>query len=386
MIVADLSQVQVQEIILNEEEAKGKEFKSKSLTGKFPFLETEEGPLFESAAIARYFARRGGNSSVAGESAWEQAQIDQWIDFSTSSVLPHLMSIYRGTFHNIGDADSYNESVKSIKDSLKVLNTHLQGKDFLVGNKITVADVVVASHLLIPFQTALDAGFRKAMPNVGAWIERLIKNPSFVKRHGNIKLCQKVIKPNFPVKEQPKAAAKPAAKKEDDGEEKKEKKEADPLDNLPPSSLDLFNFKTFIVNHKDRKGEGMTWFFDNYDPEGYSLFHLQYEKYPGEGEVLYQTVNLMNGFLQRFDHFRKHAFAMHAVLGEEPNLEVQGVWLFRGKGIPLQMKDHPQFEYYKTRELDLKKEEDRQLVRDFWSAKPGEIVNGLKVQECKLHK
>jgi hypothetical protein len=29
------------------------------------------------------------------------------------------------------------------------------------------------------------------------------------------------------------------------------------------------------------------------------------------------------------------------MLGEEPNLEIEGVWLFRGKGIPQEMKDHP---------------------------------------------
>jgi len=42
----------------------------------------------------------------------------------------------------------------------------------------------------------------------------------------------------------------------------------------------------------------------------------------------------MNGFLQRIDNFRNHCFSMMAILGDEPNLEIEGVWLFRGKGIP----------------------------------------------------
>ena len=94
----------------------------------------------------------------------------------------------------------------------------------------------------------------------------------------------------------------------------------------------------------------------------------------------------MNGFMQRIDHFRKHAFAMQCLLGEEPNLEIMGVWMFRGKGIPQEMIDHPQFEYYIRRELDIKKDEDLKLITDFWSCKPDDIVNGLKVQECKMHK
>jgi len=130
----------------------------------------------------------------------------------------------------------------------------------------------------------------------------------------------------------------------------------------------------------------MKFFFENYDKEGYSIYFIHYNKYEGEGQVIYQTANLLNGFLQRIDNFRKHAFAMHAMLGEEPNLEIEGVWLFRGKGIPQQMIDHPQFEYYANRELDVDKEEDRKLISDFWSAKQGETLNGMYVQEAKLHK
>lgn len=50
------------------------------------------------------------------------------------------------------------------------------------------------------------------------------------------------------------------------------------------------------------------------------------------------------------------------------------------------MKEHPQFEYYSVKELDVDKEEDRKLITDFWSAKQGETLNGMKVQEAKLHK
>ena len=49
----------------------------------------------------------------------------------------------------------------------------------------------------------------------------------------------------------------------------------------------------------------------------------------------------MNGFLQRVDNFRKPVFAMHTVLGDEPSLEIMGVWLFRGTTIPQEMIDNP---------------------------------------------
>lgn len=96
--------------------------------------------------------------------------------------------------------------------------------------------------------------------------------------------------------------------------------------------------------------------------------------------MLFKTVNLCNGFLQRFESFRKYSFAKHAVLGQEPSLEIEGVWLFRGTGIPQEAIDHPQFEYYKKRRLDISKKEDVDMIRAFWSAKNEDTINGQFVQ------
>mmetsp|Transcript_10128 Transcript_10128/g.7593 ORF Transcript_10128/g.7593 Transcript_10128/m.7593 type:complete len:199 (+) Transcript_10128:654-1250(+) len=198
-------------------------------------------------------------------------------------------------------------------------------------------------------------------------------------------MCSKALKGNFVEVKEEKKKEEPK-KQEKEEKPKEEKKEVDPLDVLPPTKFELDPFKKFFVNHEDKRGEGMKHFFENYDREGYCIYFLDYEKYEGEGVVLYQTRNLLNGFLQRIDHFRKHVFASHMLMGEEPSLEIQGVWMFRGKGIPQQMHDHPQFEYYKLRELSVDNEDDRKLITDFWAAKAGDVVNGLTVQEVKLHK
>jgi len=232
------------------------------------------------------------------------------------------------------------------------------------------------------------------MPNVSNWLEGLIKLPEFVSRIGNVKFCQKALKPVLAEKKEEvkaapaKAAAKPTPK-DDDEEGEKKPAAKNPLDLLPPSKFVLPDFKTFFVNLGDKKAtEGMDHFFKNYDPEGYSLWFTHYDKYEGEGVLLYQTSNLMNGFLQRMDDkFRNHCFSMLAILGEEPNLEIEGVWLFRGKTVPQEMLDHPQFEYYQRRELDVNNEADRKLISEFWSAK-AEVTkaNGHIVQECKMFK
>ena len=59
------------------------------------------------------------------------------------------------------------------------------------------------------------------------------------------------------------------------------------------------------------------------------------------------TSNLRSGFLERLENFRKYAYGVHGVYGEEPNLEIRGVWMWRGKGIPFEMRDHPSYDYHK---------------------------------------
>jgi elongation factor 1-gamma len=57
------------------------------------------------------------------------------------------------------------------------------------------------------------------------------------------------------------------------------------------------------------------------------------------------TCNLLNGFLQRLESFRKYAFGVHGVYGEEPSLEIRGVWVWRGLDHPMELKEHPSYDY-----------------------------------------
>jgi len=102
---------------------------------------------------------------------------------------------------------------------------------------------------------------------------------------GRVKFCAKVIPATLTESKKEEKKAAPAKKEETD--EKPAKKEENPLDALPPTTFNLYDFKTFFVNTPDRRGLGMKTFFEQYDKEGYSIYFLHYEKYEGEGQVLY---------------------------------------------------------------------------------------------------
>jgi glutathione S-transferase len=70
-ITAKLANVPLEEVQMTAEQANSKEYKLKCLTGKFPCLETADGTIFESAAIARYLARLNPDAKLAGGNNFE---------------------------------------------------------------------------------------------------------------------------------------------------------------------------------------------------------------------------------------------------------------------------------------------------------------------------
>lgn len=112
------------------------------------------------------------------------------------------------------------------------------------------------------------------------------------------------------------------------------------------------------------KLEAIKFLWDNFDKEGFSIYYSKYIKDPSEGKVFDPyTKNLCNGTLERIDEkFRKHTIGVYGVYGDEPNLEIRGVWLWRGKDIPTYIKDLPNFEYHEWVKLDPSNAENRHLL------------------------
>ncbi len=386
LVAADLTGQAVEVVIVNDETLKSADFKAKNVTGNLPILETAEGTLQEPTAIVTYLARLAGGK-LLGANDVQKAHVDQWISFTNTSLVPAVLKVNTGIF-GTGEIsqNDWNEAAKNLKAHVKTLNTALEGKKFIAGNEITLADYILAMALMRPLQTTLDAGFRKAMKNVGAWAESVYAQESVKKVCGNVQLAAKALKPVVTVEkkkeEKKKAAPAPAAPK------KKEEKPKDNVESLPPTSFNLYDFKTLFVNHPDKAGKGVDTWYEMLDWEGWSFWHFHYDIYEGEGDKLHITNNLMNGFLNRAEHTSKYTFARQAVLGEEGGLQIMGVWLLRGQEIPdgLQ-KEHPQFEYYRSRKLDPRNnKDDDKLVREYFGGKEGDMMSGLKCQTLKWHK
>merc|ERR1739838_1067945 len=81
---------------------------------------------------------------------------------------------------------------EDIKTALKTLNDHLLTRTFLVGERLTLADIAVACTLLNLYKQVLDPAFRKPFLNVTRWFTTVINQPNAKAVIGSFTLCSKM--------------------------------------------------------------------------------------------------------------------------------------------------------------------------------------------------
>jgi len=157
--------------------------------GKVPTLETAEGSIWESNAIARYVARLG-ESHLFGSTAFEAGQIDQWMDWVRGDLeLAGAVWLYPifGLFPN--NPQATEKAKEDIKKQLIMLDDHVATRSYLVGDNISLADIVVACTLVPLYTVVFDVTYRSAFPNVNHWFDNVVNQPNFKKVQGEVTLA-----------------------------------------------------------------------------------------------------------------------------------------------------------------------------------------------------
>jgi elongation factor 1-gamma len=388
IIAAEYSGVQV-EVTPNFEMGvsnKTPEFLKMNPIGKVPVLETPDGPIFESNAMARYVTRLVPDNPLYGSSLIEYARIEQWIDFAAMEIDANISKwFYPRMGWGVFLPPAEEAAISQLKRSLGALNTHLASNTYLVGHSVTLADIIMICNLFLGFARILTKSFTAEFPHVERYFWTMVNQPNFHKILGEIKQVEKVPPVASKKPSEPKEAAKPKPKEEPKKEVKKEQakpkvddfeeeeqpkpKPRNPLDLLPPSKMILDDWKRLYSNTKTNFREvAIKGFWDMYDPEGYSLWFCDY-KYNDENMVSFVTLNKVGGFLQRMDLARKYAFGKMLVIGSEPPFKVKGLWLFRGQEIPKFVMDECyDMELYEWTKVDLsdkaQKERVNQMIED----------------------
>ena len=166
------------------------QLKKNTVTGTFPYLETPEGNLAETYAIIQYFAANF-NEKLLGTNSAEQSQVNQWVQFAQQEITRYnkdlIYPLLGFTEHNAAAASNAH---KQVVQWVKVLDAHMAGKSFIVGNEITLADLENFYPLRLYFQFVFTEAIRQSIPNVTAWFTKLMVHPILLKCYGRTLLCK----------------------------------------------------------------------------------------------------------------------------------------------------------------------------------------------------
>jgi len=161
------------------------EFLKKFPGGKVPALETPSGfRLTEGGAITLFAAESGPKAGeLLGTTVEERARIAQWI-FFTETELGGNTSLLIGMVLGMVEYSEalYNTIIGIIERNMVAAQKAVEGgKKFLVGDRLTAADVSVACCLANLVTQFVDAESRAKVPELMAYMERILKLPEVAK-------------------------------------------------------------------------------------------------------------------------------------------------------------------------------------------------------------
>ncbi len=152
------------------------EFLAKNRLGQVPVLEDGEQVIADSNAILVYLATKYDSSgSWYPANPGTAAEIQRFLSIAAGQVAfgpaaARLVNVF-------GAALDHQRATEIAHGVLSVLDDHLDGRNWLVGSKPTIADV--ANYAYIAHAPEGDVALDN-YPNVRAWLARIADLPGFV--------------------------------------------------------------------------------------------------------------------------------------------------------------------------------------------------------------
>lgn len=152
-------------------EARSETFREINSMGEAPVMVDGDLTLSQSGAIQDYISTKGGK--MGGHSANERREIMRWVLWDN-----HKLSSNAGTTRflmNFLPEDKRPKEVIAfmqgrLKAAYTILNDELADKNWLVGNRLTIADIACCGYLYYPEPFGFD---RAEWPNIDAWLTRI---------------------------------------------------------------------------------------------------------------------------------------------------------------------------------------------------------------------
>ncbi len=157
-------------------ETKTAEHLARNPWGHVPVLETAEGPVFESAAIALHLADLHPEKKlIPPPGTHERALCYQWTFFAMSEAESAAVKLAAHARARTLDTPEGHEAKAGVRKALHPLEAILARQPFMLASGFSVADVVLGSVVI----WAAAMGAVTDAPHLQAYLERLKARPAW---------------------------------------------------------------------------------------------------------------------------------------------------------------------------------------------------------------
>jgi len=152
--------------------------------GQVPALELDNGKCIgETVAIWEYLEEKHPTPALIGTTAEERAEARQWQRRVELLITEHLyngfrysegLQMFKDRMRVLPEAAAGLKAI--VQDKLKWLDKLLEGKDYVAGDRFTVADIIL--YCALDFGGSVNQPLDPSLKNVNAWFKRVGSRPS----------------------------------------------------------------------------------------------------------------------------------------------------------------------------------------------------------------
>ncbi|HUQ03152.1 MAG TPA: glutathione S-transferase family protein [Kofleriaceae bacterium] len=157
-------------------EAQTPAFLARHPGGRVPLLELDDGVcIAESNAILWHVAR---GTRLAPVGALEETRVVSWLCFEQNAIEPVIGSAryWRLTGRDRERGDETARRIAQARRSLAELDVALREREFLVGDRYSIADIAVYAYAHLAGDVGVDL---EDTPGVAAWCRRIEAQPGY---------------------------------------------------------------------------------------------------------------------------------------------------------------------------------------------------------------
>ena len=155
---------------------RGENYRNLNVMAEAPVLVDGDVRLSQSGVIQQYITDKTGKFSGAPEDKYEVLRWVLWDNHKLSSQIGMTRFLINFLPEEKRPADVIAFMKGRLKAAFTTLNLHLEGREWIVGDSLTNADLTCCGYLFYEEPFGFD---RKDYPNIDAWLNRISTLPGW---------------------------------------------------------------------------------------------------------------------------------------------------------------------------------------------------------------